>query len=65
VLNRGESAAHRRMSFEELFTLELGLALRKQRIGAAKKGIAFRAVDRLESALRAKLPYQLTAARNG
>ncbi len=63
VLNRGKSAAHRRMSFEELFTLELGLALRKQGLGAAKKGIAFKAVDKLESALRAKLPYQLTAAQ--
>jgi len=63
VLNRGESAAHRRMSFEELFTLELGLALRKQGRGAAKKGIAFKAVDRLESSLRAKLPYRLTNAQ--
>jgi ATP-dependent DNA helicase RecG len=30
VLNRGKSAAHRRLSFEELFSLELGLALRKR-----------------------------------
>ena len=63
ILNRGESAAHRRMSFEELFTLELGLALRKQGMAAAKKGIAFKAVDKLESALRAKLPYRLTSAQ--
>ncbi len=63
VLNRGESAAHRRMSFEELFTLELGLALRKQGTAAAKKGIAFKSVNKLESALRAKLPYRLTIAQ--
>ncbi len=63
ILNRGESAAHRRMSFEELFTLELGLALRKRGIAAAKKGIAFKAVDRLETALRSKLPYRLTNAQ--
>ena len=63
VLNRGESAAHRRMSFEELFTLELGLARRKKGMAAAKKGIAFRRLDTLESALREKLPYRLTAAQ--
>jgi ATP-dependent DNA helicase RecG len=63
VLNRGESAAHRRMSFEELFTLELGLALRKRGMAAAKKGIAFKQINKLESALRAKLPYQLTNAQ--
>jgi ATP-dependent DNA helicase RecG len=63
LLNRGESAAHRRMSFEELFTLELGLALRKRGMAAAKKGIAFKPVDKLESALRAKLPYRLTTAQ--
>jgi ATP-dependent DNA helicase RecG len=63
VLNRGESAAHRRMSFEELFTLELGLALRKQGNATVKKGIAFHPFDKLESALRSKLPYRLTGAQ--
>ncbi|HEX9114265.1 MAG TPA: OB-fold nucleic acid binding domain-containing protein, partial [Nitrospirota bacterium] len=38
VLNRGTSAAHRRMSFEELFALELGLALRKRGVTTEKKG---------------------------
>jgi ATP-dependent DNA helicase RecG len=63
ALNRGSSAAHRRLSFEELFILELGLAMRKQGVSAEKKGISFRPAARLESALRRGLPFALTAAQ--
>jgi len=63
VLNRGTSAAHRRLSFEELFSLELGLLLRKQGVIEVKKGIAFRQIGELETRLRKGLPYQLTAAQ--
>ena len=63
VLNRGMSAAHRRLSFEELFSLELGLALRKRGVIIEKKGISFKHADSLESALRKNLPYKLTAAQ--
>jgi ATP-dependent DNA helicase RecG len=63
VLNRGTSAAHRRMSFEELFALELGLALRKLGLSAEKKGIRFEPRDRLESELRKNLPFTLTGAQ--
>jgi ATP-dependent DNA helicase RecG len=63
VLNRGMSAAHRRLSFEELFSLELGLALRKRGVIVEKKGISFKSLTRLETVLRRGLPYKLTAAQ--
>ena len=63
VLNRGTSAAHRRLSFEELFILELGLAMRKQGVAMEKKGISFRPSVRLEAELRRTLPFDLTAAQ--
>lgn len=63
ALNRGLSSAHRRMSFEELFALELGLALRKRGVSAVKKGVSFRPSGRLEEALRKNLPFRLTQAQ--
>ena len=62
-LNRGMSPAHRRLSFEELFVLELGLALRKRGTVAEKKGISFKPLDSLEKALRKSLPFNLTRAQ--
>lgn len=63
ILNRGMSAAHRRLSFEELFSLELGLALRKRGVIVEKKGISFTQVNTLETILRKNLPFKLTAAQ--
>ncbi|HXY54000.1 MAG TPA: ATP-dependent DNA helicase RecG [Nitrospirota bacterium] len=63
VLNRGASVAHRRLSFEELFLLELGLALRKRGVTVEKKGISFNPIGRLETELRTNLPYKLTNAQ--
>ena len=63
VLNRGMSAAHRRLSFEELFILELGLSLRKRGVTTEKKGISFRRPIKLEAELRKNLPFRLTAAQ--
>ncbi len=63
VLNRGMSPAHRRLSFEELFTLELGLALRKQGVVVKKKGISFKTAGALEAKLRNDLPFTLTGAQ--
>ncbi len=62
-LNRGMSPAHRRLSFEELFVLELGLALRKRGTISEKKGISFKPLDSLEKALRKSLPFTLTRAQ--
>lgn len=63
VLNRGMSAAHRRLSFEELFVLELGLSLRKRGVTMEKKGISFLPPVKLEPKLRKQLPYKLTDAQ--
>ncbi len=63
VLNRGMSAAHRRLSFEELFALELGLALKKQGVVVEKKGISFKSAGALEAKLRKSLPFTLTKAQ--
>jgi ATP-dependent DNA helicase RecG len=63
ILNRGTSAAHRRLSFEELLTLELGLALRKRGVTVEKKGIAFKNIGKLESKLRENLSFKLTNAQ--
>ncbi|HUI66713.1 MAG TPA: ATP-dependent DNA helicase RecG [Nitrospirota bacterium] len=63
ILNRGMSAAHRRMSFEELLTLELGLALRKRGVTVEKKGISFKPMCSLEADLRKNLPFKLTNAQ--
>jgi ATP-dependent DNA helicase RecG len=63
ALNRGTSAAHRRLSFEELFVLELGLALRKRSVTFEKKGISFRPSQTLETDLRKGLPFSLTRAQ--
>ena len=63
VLNRGISAAHRRLSYEELFVLELGLSLRKRCVTTEKKGISFRPPVKLEAELRKHLPFRLTAAQ--
>jgi len=63
VLNRGVSAAHRRLSFEELFILELGLSLRKRGVAGETKGISFRPPVKLETALRKDLPFILTGAQ--
>ncbi len=63
ALNRGTSAAHRRLSFEELFVLELGLALRKQGVSIEKKGIRFQYKGAIESELRGNLPFTLTRAQ--
>jgi ATP-dependent DNA helicase RecG len=63
VLNSGASVAHRRLSFEELFALELGLALRKRGLSTEKKGIRFEPANRLERSLRENLPFSLTDAQ--
>ncbi|TAN44101.1 MAG: ATP-dependent DNA helicase RecG [Nitrospirae bacterium] len=61
-LNRGVTNYHRRLAFDELFTLQLGLALIK-RDEASEKGVSFEPDGRLVSRLVDKLPYELTGAQ--
>jgi ATP-dependent DNA helicase RecG len=54
--------AHRRLIFEELFFLELGLELKRRRM-KGRKGIAFATNDKVREAIREVLPFHPTAAQ--
>ena len=54
--------AQRRLIFEELFFLELGLELKRRRM-KDRAGIAFAATDQVRGALREVLPFHPTAAQ--
>jgi ATP-dependent DNA helicase RecG len=62
LLNKGRTAAHRTLVFDELFYLELGLALKKQGVTLAP-GIAFGVTHRYTKPLLQLLPFSLTAAQ--
>ena len=62
-LNAGQSPAHRRLSFDELFLLQSGLALRKKKSSTKQIGIAFKTSGALPDRLRDLLPFQLTHAQ--
>jgi ATP-dependent DNA helicase RecG len=62
LLDRHLSPAHRRLAFDELFFLQLGVGLKRQGV-KAEKGICFDVSGpRLEKA-RGALPFQLTGAQ--
>ena len=54
--------AHRRLIFEELFFLELGLELKRRRM-RERLGIAFATTDKVREAIREVLPFHPTAAQ--
>jgi len=54
--------AHRRLIFEELFFLELGLELKRRKM-RERAGIAFAATDKVREAIREVLPFHPTAAQ--
>ena len=56
------TAAHRRLIFEELFFLELGLELKRRRM-RERAGIAFATTDKVREAIREVLPFHPTAAQ--
>jgi ATP-dependent DNA helicase RecG len=62
LLNRGVSDFHRRLSFDELFMLELGLAVMK-RGHVLERGIAFNPKGILLRRLIEMLPFKLTKAQ--
>jgi ATP-dependent DNA helicase RecG len=55
--------AQERLKFDELFTLELGVAFRKHRVEAAERGVAHVPTGPLTERLRATLPFEPTAAQ--
>ncbi len=54
--------AHRRLIFEELFFLELGLELKRRRM-RERAGVAFVTTDKVREAVREVLPFHPTAAQ--
>src|SRR5580698_9599700 len=54
--------AHRRLIFEELFFLELGLELKRRRM-RERPGIGFATTDKVREAIREVLPFHPTAAQ--
>ncbi len=62
ALDAHRSPAHRRLAFDELFFLQLGLALRRQGV-KVQPGIAFDTSPRRQEIALKLLPFQLTGAQ--
>ncbi len=62
-LNAGTGPAHRRLAFDELFLLEIGLALRQRGMTKKEKGIRFDVSESHLAPLRKLIPFQLTGAQ--
>jgi len=63
VLNQQATPEHWRLAFEELFLLQLALAMRRNRQAEDTEGIAFALRNPLIESLKAILPFQLTHAQ--
>ncbi|MGO9937558.1 MAG: ATP-dependent DNA helicase RecG [Terracidiphilus sp.] len=61
-LQSSSTPAHRRLIFEELFFLELGLELKRRRM-RERAGISFATNDKVREAIREVLPFHPTAAQ--
>jgi ATP-dependent DNA helicase RecG len=61
-LQAAATPAHRRLIFEELFYLEMGLELKRRRF-QEKTGVAFETGVKVREALRSVLPFHPTAAQ--
>jgi ATP-dependent DNA helicase RecG len=61
-LQASSTPAHRRLIFEELFFLELGLELKRRRM-RERAGIAFATTDKVRDAIREVLPFHPTKAQ--
>jgi ATP-dependent DNA helicase RecG len=57
------AAAHRRLAFDELLVLQLGVLMRRQALQTVEKGIRYARNDGLLPRFLATLPYALTAAQ--
>jgi len=61
-LNEGRGNAHRSLAFDELFFLQLGLAMKRRGI-ALEEGISFQVTHRYTKELLRMLPFALTNAQ--
>ncbi len=62
LLQAAATPAHRRLIFEELFFLELGLELKRRRL-RERVGISFATNDKVREAIREVLPFHPTTAQ--
>ena len=63
ALDRRRTPGHRTLAFEEIFLLQLALALRRQGLQQHKKGIVYEIPDALRLRLAQLLPFRLTEAQ--
>ena len=63
ILNQQATPEHWRLAFEELFLLQLALAMRRKRQIKDTEGIAFAVRNPLIESLKGLLPFQLTSAQ--
>ena len=61
-LQAAATPAHRRLIFEELFFLELGLELKRRRL-RERAGVSFTTTDKVREAIREVLPFHPTTAQ--
>jgi ATP-dependent DNA helicase RecG len=59
-LNQFRSPAHRRLIFEEFFLFQIGLVLRKRKLGAERKLRSVVVTDDIRRSARKVLPFRLT-----
>ena len=62
ALMASSTPAHRRLIFEELFYLELGLELKRRRL-REREGVAFGTGENVRTALKQVLPFHPTGAQ--
>jgi ATP-dependent DNA helicase RecG len=63
ALNRFETAAQRRLIFEEGFSFHVGVLARRRRVMAESKSTVVRVDDRVRESARRVLPFKLTAGQ--
>lgn len=64
LLEQGKHSAARRLAFEELFLLQVGLAARQRHVQSEKKTLRFNPRTTLLERLSRLLPFQLTTAQD-
>jgi len=62
-LGRRQTAAQQSLAFEEIFLLQLALALRRHGVKQETRGIAYEVPDALRTRLAKLLPFRLTPAQ--
>jgi ATP-dependent DNA helicase RecG len=63
ALAERRTPAHRTLAFEEVFLLQLALALRRQNLQEQGRGISYEVPDALRTRLAKLLPFKLTGAQ--